>query len=370
MKIENDEDTHVGLVRQANEDFLAHLKLDWGAIFTVCDGMGGHVGGATASKIAVKSILEYLGQDHPPEDPKQALRESLVFANDQIYGRAMQEPGLRGMGTTAVILMIIDTSVWFAHVGDSRIYINSDGHLSRLTRDHSFVQALVDSGAIAEEEMELHPRKNELTRALGTQNAVEPEVAARPAHPKKGDTFLLCSDGLYGMVEPAEIQRIINNHDSLSAIIDRLISEANHRGGYDNITVQLVQILQSPHLASRFEEISVRSDLAYTKPGLGNETDQAENDFQIKQPFFQKPAFLIGAVALVLALIIGAVFAFKRSDPQPSSATNTDKIENKVSPSKAGEEETTTELGEVEKEESEKGDNNSETPEPTDLSVE
>lgn len=302
MKINFFEKTDVGRVRKANEDNMGHLELPWGWVFTVCDGMGGHVGGATASSIAVNSILEFLGKDQAPSDPAEALAQSLIFANEQIYATTLAQPELRGMGTTAVIMLQIGSSLWLAHVGDSRIYIHSEGRLHRLTRDHSFVQTLVDQGIISEDEMELHPRKNELTRALGTRPSVEPEVSERPVHPQSGDTFLLCSDGLYGMIDPAEILSILQSNPALQPATERLIFEANERGGHDNITVQLVRVEDSPHAKSRFDEVKVRADLAHTQPGVQSSPGPAANQ-QGEKSFFQKPAFLVGATAIVVSLV-------------------------------------------------------------------
>ncbi len=303
MKINFSEKTDVGRVRKANEDNMGHLEMPWGWIFTVCDGMGGHVGGATASSIAVNSILEFLGQDQAPADPQAALAKSLEFANEQIYATTLAQPELRGMGTTAVIMLMMGSSLWLAHVGDSRIYIHSEGRLHRLTRDHSFVQTLVDQGIISEDEMELHPRKNELTRALGTRPAVEPEVSERAVHPQKGDTFLLCSDGLYGMIDPHEILSILESNPALQPAAERLIFEANERGGTDNITVQLVRIEDSPHAKSRYDTVKVRADLAHTQPGSQAMPAGTPSTQSGAKSFFQKPAFLVGATAVVVSLI-------------------------------------------------------------------
>ena len=321
MKINFFEKTDVGRVRKANEDNMGHLEKSWGWVFTVCDGMGGHVGGATASSIAVNSILEFLGQDQAPSDPRAALAKSLEFANEQIYATTLQQPELRGMGTTAVILLMIDSQIWLAHVGDSRIYIHSEGKLHRLTRDHSFVQTLVDQGIIAEDEMELHPRKNELTRALGTRPSVEPEVSERPVLPQAGDSFLLCSDGLYGMIDPTEILGILKTNPALQPATERLIFEANERGGLDNITVQLVEIMDSPHAKSRFDEVRVRADLAHTQPGISN-SGGAASQAGGQDSFFKKPAFLVGATAIVVSLVF--LFVMMSGDGDGPGGDRTD----------------------------------------------
>jgi serine/threonine protein phosphatase PrpC len=257
--------TDVGRMRSANEDHLGHAELPWGQVFVVCDGMGGHVGGARASHIAVNSLLEYFARDLVV-DPVVSLRKAVSFANEQIFATALNEPALKGMGTTCVILLQKETGLWLAHVGDSRIYIHSDGRLHKLTRDHSFVQGLVDQGVIAEEEAEEHPRKNELMRALGIGGEVDVEVTNEPIFPKQGDVFMLCSDGLNGMAGDRRMEELLSMNGSLGNKAQQLIDAANAAGGNDNITVQLVHILASPHLSNRFVAIKPPINMARTMP--------------------------------------------------------------------------------------------------------
>ena len=168
MKLTHVAKTDIGLVRKANEDSIGSIiqnKGNYSNIYIVCDGMGGHVGGAKASRIAVKSIQEYFSNT-PDSNPKVALKESIEFANMQILGDASSNPELKGMGTTITLLIENDGFLYIAHVGDSRIYINTDKKLYRLTKDHSYVQTLVDAGELTDDQMETHSRKNELTRDL------------------------------------------------------------------------------------------------------------------------------------------------------------------------------------------------------------
>jgi serine/threonine protein phosphatase PrpC len=257
--------TDVGRVRSANEDNLGHAEYPWGQLFTVCDGMGGHVGGAKASHIAVSSILEFMARNDAA-DPIASLNQAVRFANEQIYATALNQRELKGMGTTCTVLLQKESGIWLAHVGDSRIYILSDRQLHKVTRDHSFVQGLVDEGLIAEEDAESHPRKNELKRALGIGGDVDVEVTQQPIFPKKGDVFLLCSDGLNGMVSDRNIEQILNGPGSLQEKVKTLIDAANAGGGNDNITVQLVEVLDSPHLANKFVAIKPPINLARTMP--------------------------------------------------------------------------------------------------------
>ncbi len=257
--------TDVGRMREANEDNMGHAEYPWGQVFTVCDGMGGHVGGATASRIAVSSLLEFFARNDAA-DPSDLLNKAIHFANEQIYATALNQPALKGMGTTCVILLQKESELWLAHVGDSRIYIFTDGQLHKLTRDHSFVQGLVDEGLIAEEAAEEHPRKNELMRAMGIGADIKVEVTKDPIFPKQGDVFLLCSDGLNGMIGDRNIEEILKKRGMLGTRAQLLIDAANAAGGKDNITVQLVEVLDSPHLSNRYVAIKPPINMARTMP--------------------------------------------------------------------------------------------------------
>ncbi len=242
----------IGNVRTAQEDShdIAVLTPN-GDVFVVCDGMGGHVGGKQASTIAVKSIIEYLKKERYPE-PRQALNEALQFANMQILGYANEHPELRGMGTTACILLLQDSEAYIAHVGDSRIYLylGKEKQLKRITKDHSFVQALVDAGQITEEEAEHHPNKNRILKALGIKPDLAPSFGN--VKPKNGDVFLICSDGLSGMISDATMRDVLMQNMSIEDKGETLVNLALEAGGHDNITVELIQITNSPHGKSDF----------------------------------------------------------------------------------------------------------------------
>jgi serine/threonine protein phosphatase PrpC len=256
-------ESDTGRVRAANEDNWGHVYASWGKAFVVCDGMGGHIGGATASALAVKSVLEYLQRDSMAH-PAQSLARAIEFANEQIYATALSQPTLKGMGTTCVVLAQKDDGIWIGHVGDSRAYLWHEGQLHRLTRDHSFVQQLIDSGAITEEEAEQHPRRNELLRALGVRATVEVEVTSTAILPAEGDRFLLCSDGLYGMTFDAGIRGILARTADDAEASRLLIHAANDAGGTDNITVSMLTVTGSPHRGSRFQAITIATDLRKT----------------------------------------------------------------------------------------------------------
>ena len=238
--------THIGQVRQANEDYFGNFETKNGYVFIVCDGMGGHVGGAKASQIAVGIIRDCLQQlDY--KTPYEALSQSIVAASDAILAYAENNPELVGMGTTCVAILVVGSDVYYAHVGDSRIYLFSNKKLTRITKDHSFVQNMIDSGGLTEEEAEKHPRKNEITNALGLKNMKPPTVCTAQIQAAKGDVFLLCSDGLSGMVSDSEMVSVLKNSMELQGKANLLIDLANKAGGTDNITVQIVEMIHSPY---------------------------------------------------------------------------------------------------------------------------
>ncbi len=243
----------IGNVRKAQEDShdMAALTPN-GDVFVVCDGMGGHVGGKQASSIAVKSIIEYLKADKYPQ-PLQALNDALQYANMQILGYANGHPELKGMGTTVCVVLLQNSEAYIAHVGDSRIYLylGKEKQLYRITKDHSFVQALVDAGQITDDEAEHHPNKNRILKALGIKSVLEPSF--NTVKPKNDDVFLICSDGLSGMISDKVIGEIMSKDASMCQKGDLLINSALDAGGLDNITLELIKISSSPHSKSEFE---------------------------------------------------------------------------------------------------------------------
>ncbi|MDR1594872.1 MAG: Stp1/IreP family PP2C-type Ser/Thr phosphatase [Prevotellaceae bacterium] len=240
--------SNVGLVRKANEDNCGFAQTPNGNLFVVCDGMGGHAGGQVASKIAVDNIMSHL-KEKKYADVKQALCDVMQRSNLQILGMAKENPELKGMGTTACILLIQGDEVWIAHAGDSRIYlyVDKEKFLHRITKDHSFVQGLVDSGQIRDEEAENHPQKNIILKALGIKDEVKPTVCNKPVLPAKNDVFLICSDGLSGMIDDTTMESVLRKDVSLADKVNELTELALQNGGKDNITVQLIQIIESPH---------------------------------------------------------------------------------------------------------------------------
>lgn len=237
--------TDVGLVRSENQDFGTYTTASeestshpGGRLLIVADGMGGHRGGATASRLAGETVkAQYL--DSETNDVATALHDSLSRANARIYSEAQANPELRGMGTTTSVLAVRDRLGWLAHVGDSRIYIVRDGAIKQLTDDHSLVATMVREGLLTSAEAETHPRRNVLQRSMGVAEDVEIDVRG-PFELREGDTFILCSDGLHGVVRENELMEIANG--TIEEAADEFLRRALERGAPDNVTVIVARV--------------------------------------------------------------------------------------------------------------------------------
>lgn len=233
--------TDRGRVRTDNQDAYFAGKITDDAVFAVvCDGMGGANAGNVASELAVRHISEYVIRSYRDgmdmTDTEKTLKNAIVSANISLYDMAVNNAELTGMGTTAVAAFVKDGTAVIAHVGDSRIYL-VNGEIKQLTRDHSVVQSLIESGKITPEDAKVHPRKNVITRALGAEENVA--VDSDCLNLSNGDTLLLCSDGLTNFLDDKDILTVFQNND-ISAVAERLVEEANKNGGGDNITVVTV----------------------------------------------------------------------------------------------------------------------------------
>lgn len=219
--------SHIGKVRTVNED-----SIGWqGTLLVLADGMGGHQAGEIASALVVEKVL---AMDTTAPDFKTALTSTLNQANQALLAYANEHQECMGMGTTVVVVRVGKNRIDVAHIGDSRVYHWRTGQCTQLTTDHSLVAELVRSGGITEEEAKNHPQRNILTRALGAAGPVEPEYREFPV--TAGDRLLLCSDGLTVMLSDLEISAILGRGASPQEVADRLVAEANDRGGVDNIS--------------------------------------------------------------------------------------------------------------------------------------
>ncbi len=251
MKIEVSGQTHVGMKRNHNEDNL--LLLPEERLFVVADGMGGHSSGEVASQIAVEEVAEFFrmtSQDleitWPYKMDKQKnydenrLATGVKLANMRIFEKASSETKYKGMGTTIVTVYFAkDSEVVVGHVGDSRVYFFRENTLRQVTEDHSLLNDYLKAKKLTPEEIEAFPHKNVIVRALGMKDTVTVDI--NRVEPKDGDIFLLCSDGLSGMVPDKQIEQILQSQPDLDKACAQLIDAANANGGNDNVTCVLAQ---------------------------------------------------------------------------------------------------------------------------------
>lgn len=234
--------TDIGRIRKINEDSY-YNDPDHLGLFIVADGMGGHQAGEVASGMAVDTLSRVLRDTlaqngTAADDMDDILRDAVVKTNRDIYTLATSEAGYNGMGTTVVVCVIRDGHAHIAHIGDSRAYLVRNGILKQLTTDHSLVQELLSKGRITEAEAVDHPRKNILTRALGTDPAVE--VDTMRLRLEDGDALMLCTDGITNHVDTQELLEFIRDHSPEQACME-MIGRANSRGGFDNMTVLILE---------------------------------------------------------------------------------------------------------------------------------
>lgn len=225
--------TNVGKVRKNNED--AFKISDKENIYLLADGMGGHLGGEFASSMAVQDLEKLLIDVKNKTEIKEAIEE----VNRKIYQKSLEDENLSGMGTTLSLVKILEDHLYFANIGDSRIYRLKDGSLTQMTIDDSYVNYLLEVGAITSDQAKDHPKKNVLLKALGTTEDIE--VFVQEVQWQEDDLYLLCSDGLTNMLDEEEIQEILSSYEAKEAV-DILIDRALGRGGKDNITVIILTI--------------------------------------------------------------------------------------------------------------------------------
>ncbi len=251
--------THAGHLRQRNEDYMI-TDADSG-IFMLADGMGGHRSGDFASKMACESVMHRLHKSLPSLSPDEfdpelgytraslLLRQALLEANEKILQEADSNPEHAGMGTTIVVAWFYRDQLTIAHVGDSRLYRLRQGRLEQLTSDHTIRQELIDRGYYDKEQAETLVQRNLVTRALGADRSVAIDIQETMTLP--GDLYLLCSDGLYDMVEEQTILHIMNRCYDLTSCVETLTKTALGNGGKDNVSVICIRSTPSTQEASR-----------------------------------------------------------------------------------------------------------------------
>jgi PPM family protein phosphatase len=236
--------TDTGHERKENQDAVCYIcdERFGHHLLIVADGMGGAACGQVASQLAVQTIRQcFFSQTQPDLSINDRLYFAIIEANRMVLQRATRDRQCRGMGSTCAVLLLADEHAHLAHAGDSRIYLIRKGEIRQLTRDHSRAQRMLDDGLITEEEAFDHPERNWLDRALGLREEIKPDVRSEPIIMQEGDIFLLCTDGLTGLVRDEEIFRVTINAQVEDAC-EALIALANKRGGDDNITVAIARL--------------------------------------------------------------------------------------------------------------------------------
>jgi protein phosphatase len=238
--------TDVGCKRDNNEDYYAYWEPKDDAVFQrvgrlaiVADGMGGAEGGQFASRIAVETVREVYASSE--EAPQERLLTAFRKANAEVQQEAQQKPGLHGMGTTLSACAIVAEKLYFAHVGDSRVFLIRAGEARQLTRDHSLVARLIESRTIRPEDAENHPQKHVLTAAVGVCDDLQPDFSVEPVLLQHSDTLVICTDGLWGQMSSAEIAETVSAR-GVDDACKALVQLARERGGPDNITLQVLRV--------------------------------------------------------------------------------------------------------------------------------
>ncbi len=242
--------THVGRVRSSNQD--SYLCDDKRLLYVVADGMGGHAGGEIASSLAILNIRNFVDRNlpdvlkenliHPDSRITTVLADAINHASEKIYERGLEEPVLKGMGTTATTVRIVNDIAYCSHVGDSRMYLIRCGYIYQVTTDHSLVSEQIRAGLITKEEAERHHLRNVITRSVGYQE--NEDVDTYSLQLEDGDLLVICSDGLHGKISDLQLASLCNQYRSLA--VDHLIAAANAAGGDDNISVIISDVKIKP----------------------------------------------------------------------------------------------------------------------------
>jgi serine/threonine protein phosphatase PrpC len=230
--------------KQINEDSAGSAVTAFGHLAVVCDGMGGHSGGQNASRTAVSHVLEAVRGADPSASPREVLKSAIELAGRAVFTLGGSAPNEVRPGSTCVAVLLIGREALIAHVGDSRAYLVREGHVQRLTRDHSLVEDMVDAGVISRAEAAGHPDANKITRALGIQPHVQVEQSSILV--ATGDLVLLATDGLSDLVADGDISKLTAAHAEPNLLCQELVGLANQRGGFDNITVVALRVLELP----------------------------------------------------------------------------------------------------------------------------
>lgn len=228
-----------GRQRSNNEDAYANRGYDSFELSVIADGMGGHLAGEVASKMATEAVLAYFDREQKRTDYPRMAGEAVEEANRLLYEKQSKDPTVSGMGTTADVVVVEGSTLHLAHVGDSRVYLLRDACLRQVTADHSLVGDLIRRGLLTEQDAKSHPDRSVVTRALGAAPQVEVDLLSIPLRDK--DRILLCTDGLSNMVDDEEIRSVLMEFESLALCAEQLVARANGHGGADNITLTIFE---------------------------------------------------------------------------------------------------------------------------------
>jgi len=228
--------TDIGLEREVNQDRFGTINLEWGTLFVVCDGFGHKIGGQYASRITVETLIELYSKKET-SDIKRFFKKSLKKINDIIYYEKVSQYNKAMMGCTAVAVITKDDEVHIGHIGDSRAYLIRDDELIQLTKDHSYIQKLIDEGELTEEKAMFHARRHVLRKAIGSHKGYEPDYKSLSI--LYNDKLILCSDGVWGFISEKSILDIIKN-DNVDEATTNIIEKVKNNMGTDNITIQVI----------------------------------------------------------------------------------------------------------------------------------
>ncbi|HEX5614228.1 MAG TPA: Stp1/IreP family PP2C-type Ser/Thr phosphatase [Acidimicrobiia bacterium] len=307
MRVEAAGATNTGRVREGNED--SFLVDDRQRLFAVADGMGGHQGGEVASATAVEALRASVASG-------RAINDAIRDANIAVFEKAVDDPGLEGMGTTmtALVAPSFGDQLLIGHVGDSRAYLLRDGELSRLTDDHSLVEELVREGRLTPEQAEVHPQRAIITRALGVDGQVEVDVYTITV--RTGDRVVLCSDGLTTMVRDRDVERMARAGNPPQRTAEELIEAANQAGGEDNITVVVVDVLEVETGVPAGDEFA-RLDGPVTPapiaaPDVAEPEPTTDHFMASRGRRMWGLVFLVVPLAMVLGVAVGGLYWYAR----------------------------------------------------------
>ena len=299
--------TDVGCERALNEDRYASIDSPSGTTWLVCDGMGGTTGGDLAAQLAIDTIRREL-QGQSPRSPAVSIKNALMEANRVVVLRR-QNQAFAQMGTTATAVQILGAEIAIANVGDSRAYLIRDGSIRQLTVDHTYVQELVERGELEEEEALSHPQAHILTRCLGAEPGIEVDLTQYWLTPSRsdvrsaqGDMLLLCSDGLYSLVEDGEIASMVTSCSPTDAC-EQLVALAKERGGFDNITIAIIPL---------HGELSFEPPSGYSSERMLQQLHSASTQrASIRVKTVIQSAMVIGILSLIAVLTAGIAIALR-----------------------------------------------------------